>query len=171
MLKKFINITLAVAVICLGVYLLYEPQNKITNYPSLGTDILGVSGETTAGALNRLGQVSKYKPKVIILLLGGNDFLSHVPEEETFGNLDRIIETIQQTGAVVLLVGMENGPIGNKHKKLFEELAEKRGTAYAPDILGGIFGHSQLMSDSLHPNDEGYRIIADRIKSVLEELL
>src|SRR3989344_5656376 len=53
---------------------------------------LGVSGETTAGALSRLGQISKYKPKVIILLLGGNDFLSHVPEAETFSNLDRIIE-------------------------------------------------------------------------------
>ncbi len=132
---------------------------------------LGVSGETTKGALSRLGQISKYKPKVVILLLGGNDFLSHVPEAETFNNLNRIIETVQQTGAVVLLVGIEDGLVGNKHQKLFEELAEKRGTAYVPDILGGIFGRSQLMSDSLHPNDEGYRIMADRIKPVLEKLL
>ena len=203
-MKKFIYITVAVAVIAVGFYLSFKPQVRVTNYPSIGTDIiafgdsltfgvgstrgggfvrmlsedlnthiinLGVSGETTGGALSRLGQISKYKPKVIILFLGGNDFLSHVPEAETFSNLDRIIEAIEQTGAVVLLVGIEDGPIGNNHKKLFKELAEKRGTAYVPDILGGIFGHSQLMSDSLHPNDEGYRIMADRIKPVLEKLL
>ena len=132
---------------------------------------LGVSGDTTQSALNRLGQISRYKPKVVILLLGGNDFLQKVPEEETFSNLNQIIMAIQETGAMVLLVGIEGHIISNRDRKLFEELAERRGTAYVPDILDGIFGQSELMSDNLHPNDEGYRIIADRIKPILQTLL
>ncbi len=47
---------------------------------------LGVSGNTTADGLNRLDQLDKYKPKVVILLLGGNDYLRKVPKETTFNN-------------------------------------------------------------------------------------
>ena len=132
---------------------------------------LGVRGDTTKSALSRLGQISKYKPKVVILLLGGNDFLNRVPEKEIINNLDRIIETIQQTGAVILLLGLEKETSGKKYGEFFEKLVKKRGTAYAPDILGGIFGRPELMSDNLHPNDKGYRVIADRIKSILLTIL
>ena len=128
---------------------------------------LGVSGDTTKSALSRLGQISKYKPKVVILLLGGNDFLNSVPEEDIFNNLDRIIETIHQTGGIVLLVGLEDKTSGKKYGEFFEKLVEKRGTAYVPDILGGIFGRPELMFDNLHPNDKGYRLMADRIKPIL----
>lgn len=139
----------------------------------LNTNIinLGVSGETTKSALNRLWQISKYRPKVVILLLGGNDFLNRVPEEEIFKNLEQIIETIHQTNAIVLLLGLKEGTSNKRHRELFEELVEKYGTAYVPNIFDGVFGRSELMSDNLHPNDKGYRIIADRIKPVLQALL
>ena len=132
---------------------------------------LGVSGDTTQSALVRLGQISKYKPKVVIVLLGGNDFLQKAPEEQIFKNLDQIVVAIHRTGAVILLVGVEGHILTSGHEKLFRELAERRGTAYVPDILDDIFGQDDFMSDNLHPNDRGYRIMADRIKPVLEKML
>ena len=132
---------------------------------------LGVSGDTTQSALSRLGQISKYKPKVVIVLLGGNDFLQKAPEEQIFKNLDQIVVAIHRTGAVILLVGVEGHILTSGNEKLFRELAERRGTAYVPDILDDIFGQDDFMSDNLHPNDRGYRIMADRIKPVLEKML
>ena len=132
---------------------------------------LGVSGNTTKDALNRIDQISKYKPKVVLVLLGGNDFLQKVPVEEVFANLDKIVEEIQKTCAVVLLIGIEGHVISNSHGKYFKKLAEKRGTAYVPDILDGIFGQTKLMSDNLHPNDLGYRMMTNRIEPVLESVI
>lgn len=40
-----------------------------------------------------------------------------------------------------------------------------------PDILKGIFENPKYKSDGLHPNAEGYRIIAERIFRYLEPLL
>jgi lysophospholipase L1-like esterase len=40
-----------------------------------------------------------------------------------------------------------------------------------PDILDGILGRNDRMSDSIHPNDEGYRMMAERIESVVRGLI
>jgi lysophospholipase L1-like esterase len=45
------------------------------------------------------------------------------------------------------------------------------GSTCCRDILGGIIGHGDLMSDTIHPNEQGYGIIADRLEPVLRELL
>jgi acyl-CoA thioesterase I len=132
---------------------------------------LGVSGNTAAEALGRIGMVTARKPAVVIVLLGGNDYLRRVPRAETEESLSRIIESIHAFGASVILVGVDSGLVVNRDEELFERLAEKYHTAYVPDILGGIFGKSELMADSLHPNDAGYRIMAERIRPVLEMLI
>ena len=123
---------------------------------------LSMSGDTTADALKRVGDVAKRKPAITILLLGGNDFLLRVTEKETFDNLRKIIEAIHASGSAVILVGL-----GSQ----LESLSDEYNTAYVPDILDGIYGNSKLMSDSLHPNDAGYKIMAERIKPVLQKLL
>ena len=41
----------------------------------------------------------------------------------------------------------------------------------SPNILEDILGNTTLMSDPLHPNDAGYRIIADRIDSSLTTVI
>jgi len=132
---------------------------------------LGVNGNTTVDGLNRISVLSKYRPKVVILLLGGNDYLLRKSQKEIFDNLGKIIEEIQKTGAVVLLVGLRGQLLGSRHDAYFEELVDKYNVAYVPNILGGIMTNPDLMSDTLHPNDKGYRIMADKIKPVLEGIL
>jgi lysophospholipase L1-like esterase len=52
---------------------------------------------------------------------------------------------------------------------MYEDLSEKYGTVYVPDVLEGIFLKTELMSDGIHPNDKGYAIIAERLFEVFKD--
>src|SRR3989338_9885010 len=52
---------------------------------------LGVSGDTTLSGLARLDKVVEKHPRIVLLLLGGNDYLRKISREETFRNLETII--------------------------------------------------------------------------------
>jgi len=132
---------------------------------------LGVSGDTTAAALSRLDQVQAADPRIVIVLLGGNDYLRRIPKADTFANLETIIQSVQNTGAVVLLLGVRGGVVRDEYEDEFERLVKEYNVAYVEDVLSGLIGRSELMSDPIHPNDAGYRIIADRVYLVLEQIL
>lgn len=132
----------------------------------------GISGDTTELALLRINDARSEKPDIVIVFLGGNDALRRVPVDQTFNNLRAIIRTFQSDGAVVLLVGVQGGVIGDKYRTPFSDLARAMGTAFDPNILDGVFGNAKFMSDDgIHPNDAGYAIIAERIAQVLVPLL
>lgn len=127
----------------------------------------GRGGDTTGTALARIEGVLAEDPDVVILMLGGNDYLSGVPKQTLFANLGLLIEEIQGSGAVVLLVGMHSLMYATD----FEALAKKYDTAFVPNILQGLFGHTEYMTDSIHPNAKGYAIIADRLYPKLVDIL
>ena len=132
---------------------------------------LGVPGDTTADGLARMSELNAYKPKVVLLLLGGNDYLKRIPQEQTFANLAAIIKDIQSRGAIVLLLGVRGGLFGDHFSSGFEDLRDTYHTAYVSNVLDGLLGEKKYMSDQVHPNDAGYRLIAERIAPVLKELL
>ena len=132
---------------------------------------LGVPGDTTADGLARINGLDAYKPKVVLLLLGGNDYLKRIPQEQTFANLAAIIKDIQSRGAIVLLLGVRGGLFGDHFSSGFEDLRDTYHTAYVSNVLDGLLGDKKYMSDQVHPNDAGYRLIAERIAPVLKELL
>ena len=132
----------------------------------------GRSGDTTASALARLDRdVLTRNPRVVLVLLGGNDFLRRVPTAEAFDNLATIVERIRERGAAVVLVGVGVGLFTDPYGAEYETLAERTSSALVPDILEGIIGRAELMSDAIHPNDRGYAIVADRLEAVLRELM
>jgi len=132
---------------------------------------LGRSGNTTRDAITRIDEVLEQDPKVVLLLFGGNDFLQQIPAAETFKNLEQIIQTIHQSGSAVLLLGVRGGILRDNFKGEFAALTKKHHTAYVSDVLDGLLGNQQLMSDSIHPNDAGYQVMADRVQPELEALL
>jgi acyl-CoA thioesterase-1 len=132
---------------------------------------LGVPGNTTADGLARLDDVIERRPSVVILLLGGNDYLRQVPQEESFANLARIIERLQADRIAVLLVGVRGGVIRDKFAQHFEDLADRYQTAYVHDVLDDTLGVPGYMADQVHPNDAGYRVIADRVYPVLARMV
>ena len=129
----------------------------------------GVSGNTTADALARLDtDITPLHPNIVIVLLGGNDYLKHIPQQETFTNLKQVITKVEGEGAVVLLLGVRGGLLHDKFGDDFKTLARETGSIYVPNVLDGIFGNAKLMSDEVHPNDDGYMRIADKIAPTLE---
>ena len=140
----------------------------------LGVPIInaGRSGDTAESALSRLDRaVLARDPRVVIVLLGGNDFLRRVPKEKTFGHLATIVERIRQRGAAVVLVGVNVGLLSDTYGPEYEGLARRTSAGLVPDILGDIIGHADRMSDSIHPNDQGHQMIADRLEPALRDLL
>ncbi len=153
-----------------------SPGNDFVSILSdrLGHPIInaGRNGDTTQTGLERLQpEVLSRDPRIVILLLGGNDALRRMPMDQTFGRLADMIDQIHQTGAAVVLVGVRGSLFGGRYEEEFEALAEAKQVNYVPDVLSGIFGHPSLMADSIHPNDEGNLLMADRVEPVLRELL
>ena len=90
----------------------------------------GVSGDTTAGGVRRIGWLMKHNPKIVILGLGANDGLRGQSLEEMESNLERIIAVCRGSAARVLLAGMKIPPnYGDEYsvgfEKVYERLAEK----------------------------------------------
>jgi acyl-CoA thioesterase-1 len=153
-----------------------SPGNDFVSILSnrLGHPIVNVgrNGDTTQTGLERLNQdVLSQDPRVVVLLLGGNDALRKVPVNETFDRLATMIDQIHQIGAAVVLVGVRGSLFGDRYEDAFAALAESSQVNFVPDILGGIFGHPSLMADAIHPNDDGNFLMADRLEPVLRALL
>lgn len=133
---------------------------------------IGVSGNTTRDGLKRIKKdVLSKDPKIVLISLGGNDYLKRVPKDETFLNLENMIVQIQEEGAVVLLLGVRGGILRDNYEKNYRDIADKLGAGYVPNILDDIIGTPSLMYDALHPNDTGHKLIADKILPVLQELI
>ena len=137
----------------------------------------GVSGETTAGGLRRLDWVLKGKPSIVILELGANDGLRGQSLADAYSNLERIIQRLQAAGVRVVLAGMKIPPnYGDEYTTNFSVMYEKLARAYEipliPFLLEGVAAVPELnQADGLHPNAEGYHIVAQNVMTVLTPLL
>jgi acyl-CoA thioesterase-1 len=132
----------------------------------------GLRGDTTAAALARLSDVVlSRKPRLVIVLLGGNDFLRQLPRQETKKNLEEIVRRVQAAGAMVAIAGIRLGLLTDEYSEIFERIAEQFGALYIPQAMEGILTNSSLRSDPIHPNGAGYRLIADRIAEKIKPLL
>ena len=140
----------------------------------LGMRVLnaGHRGDTTARALERIhSSVVNKNPRLVILLLGGNDFLRQVPTRETRKNLKEIVRQIQDHGAMVAIAGIKLGLFTDEYGPIFEETAAELGAIYIPQVMKGIFNDTKFRSDQIHPNSAGYRLIAERIAEKIKPLL
>ncbi len=132
---------------------------------------MGISGNTTIDGLARIDQVVQKDPGIVILLLGGNDYLKKIPQQQTFDNLNLIIKAFKARNIRVLLIGIRGGLLNDHFEDSFTTIAEINRVPFVPDALQGLFGHPELMSDSVHPNAKGYAILSARILPVLQKMI
>ena len=162
-------------IVCFGDSLTYgagsEPNMDYPNQLSkrMGIDIInaGRSGDTSASALKRINEVLELQPDIVLITLGGNDLKNGISKAIAFEHLEQIILQLQGQGAMVVLGGIDIPLFSRGFDKAYEELAEKTGSILVPNVLNGIIGHSELMSDTIHPNSAGYRIMADHFYQAL----
>lgn len=136
----------------------------------------GVSGDTSAGGLERLEWALQGNVKILIVALGGNDALRGLPADALAANLSQIIERARARQIRVILAGMEAPPnygrdyIVSFHK-VFPALAEKYHVAFVPFLLQNVAGLVELnQADGIHPTPAGARIVADNVWAVLKPL-
>ena len=141
----------------------------------LGVPILNrsVSGDTTAMGLNRLQKdILDEEPWLVIVELGGNDYLRNVPKSQTEENLRQIVTAIQQQGAIAVLLGINVGRLGDEYKEMFDRLAKETQAYLIPQVLKGIIDNPKHRQDDIiHPNVAGQEFLATRVAEELQPLL
>ncbi|MFH1457789.1 MAG: arylesterase [Candidatus Omnitrophota bacterium] len=137
---------------------------ELAKYIDIPVINAGVDGDTTTTALKRIQtDVLSRSPRLVIVEFGGNDFLKKVPKEETVKNLREMVEQIQAKGAMVAVVDISAGMFFAEYRSLYKKLVKETGAIFIPRILSGIITNPSMKSDFLHPNAEGYKIVAQRI--------
>ena len=132
----------------------------------------GVSGDTTASALARIdADVLGRDPRVVIVGLGGNDFLTGVPIATTEANLREIVRKIEGAGAMVVLLGFRFPSMTADYDAMYKRVAKDEGCLLVSRVLRGILNDSALKSDAIHPNARGYALMAERIASPCRKLI
>ena len=151
---------------------------KNDNYPSqlsllINQPIInmGISGETKAQALARIDNVIAKDPKVVLITLGGNDLKKKLPASEAFSNLKQIVNILHQNGALVVIGGINIPYYSNDYADDYVIFAKENGCLLVPNILGGLFGHSDLMVDTVHPNAKGYKIVAESFYETIKNYM
>jgi len=166
----------AEVIICFGDSLTFGTgAGKGMDYPSQLAGMLhkpvinqGIPGDTTASALSRLFRdVLSKNPDIVLITLGGNDLKNGVSKEFAFDNLKMIVESIQKRGAKVIIGGLKISDMDRGFGYGYEQLAKQTGATLIPNIYEDIMGNRQLMSDPIHPNDAGYKIIAQRFYNAI----
>lgn len=141
----------------------------------------GVSGDTTAGGLARVGWALTPDVDGMIVALGGNDLLRGIPPEVARANIDGILAQANRQGVDVLLVGMEApGNYGPDYKAAFDalypELAEQYGTLYLDNFFAGFPSRDPgqvlglMQPDGIHPNAEGVARIVEAFGPYVRQL-
>lgn len=130
----------------------------------------GVSGDTTADALARLPRLMRQQPKLVIISIGGNDFLRKLPESTTRANIGKIIQTVQTANIPAVLVAIPHFTTGALFGNLSDHpLYQEIRIPLLSGAWSEILGDKDLKSDQVHANAEGYRKFAELLKAFLEE--
>ena len=129
----------------------------------------GVSGDTTAGGLERIDWMLADKPDIVLVALGGNDALRGSDPAGTERNLDAIITKLKAAGVTVWLAGMlaprNFGPdYVAQFDGLYKKLADKHGVPLYPFFLDGVAADPAFnQPDGIHPNPRGVDVIVGRL--------
>ncbi|MCF6290434.1 MAG: GDSL-type esterase/lipase family protein [Desulfobacterales bacterium] len=142
---------------------------KLINRPVINA---GIPGDTTATALARLERdVLTRKPGIVLITLGGNDLKNGALRGATFARLKKIVTAIQDQGGLVVVGGIRIPFLDRGYGSGYRELAREVGAVLVPDVLDGIINNPKLMSDRIHPNGDGYAIMARRFAEALQPFL
>ena len=153
------------------------------SYPSVLSQITGwqvvnagVPGDTSAGALQRLpALLQEHTPKLVIVSIGGNDFLRRLPEAATRDNIRAICQQAAAAGAQVLLVGVPQASAmaavarSLSDHPMYAEIAKDLKVPLHAGGWAEVLSTPSLRSDPIHANAQGYAQFAERLALSLRE--
>lgn len=137
----------------------------------------GVPGDTTEAAKQRLGALlDEHKPALVIVELGGNDFIRRRAQKLVKEDLRQILTTIRGSGARAVLVAVpELSLLGAVTRRpddapIYAELAKEEKLPLIAEVFAEILARPELCADQIHPNAQGYRQMAEGFQAALKKL-
>lgn len=145
------------------------------SYPDVLSGLLGLTvvnagipGEVSSEGRRRLPKLlAKHRPDLVILCHGGNDFLQRLERQGTIDNLRAMIDEIRGSGADVVLVAVPELGLFVEPPAFYVELAEEYGLPAEREILSDLLTDRSLKSDTIHPNAQGYRLMAEALHELI----
>lgn len=137
-----------------------------------------ISGETSAGGRSRLPQLlQEHRPDIVVLELGGNDALRGLPLDLTRQNLLDMVRLAHESGARVLLLGMQIPPnygrrYAEEFRAIYASIASQEDIALVPFLLEGIGTDTRwFQPDRIHPTEAAQPYLLDNVWQHLAPLL
>jgi acyl-CoA thioesterase-1 len=139
----------------------------------------GYSGDTTNGGLARIDYWISRHITIFVLELGINDILRGIPPQNTQNNLQAIINKVRTKYPAVhmIMMGMQipaflHSPFTEQFNNIYPVLARNNNMAMVPNFLEGVAGKARLnLRDRIHPNADGYKVIAENVWPVFEKVI
>ena len=134
----------------------------------------GIPGDTAVAAKSRIdAQLQETNPAMVIVELGGNDFLRRRAEADVKEDLRAILRTVKDSGAIPVLVAVPQFAIvlvgSLSDAGIYSELADEEKVLLVQDVFSEVLSDPSLRADRIHPNAQGYRELADGIATALRK--
>ena len=136
----------------------------------------GVSGDTAAAGTARIqALLDEHKPKLVIIEIGGNDFLRRRPTDAVKRDLKTLVDASRAAGAIPLLIGVPEpsvmAVVAGKptDSPIYAELGKEEKIPVISDVFSDVLSRPELCADTIHPNAAGYRRLADNLYSELKQ--
>ncbi len=137
----------------------------------------GVPGDTAEAARGRMqALLDAHRPAVVIIEIGGNDFLRRRSAKAVKEDVRYLVQTARASGAQVVLVAVPElsllGLVAGKPSDapIYRELAEEERVVIVSEVFSSILSQPELCADQIHPNAEGYRQMAAGIHRQLQKV-
>jgi len=130
----------------------------------------GVPGEVTAQALERLPiTLDAVQPRLLLLCIGGNDFLRRLGKQQAADNVRKMVRAARNRGIDVVLIGAPEPGFSISPPDFYEQIAKEFSIPYEETVVGEVLKDASLKADPIHPNAQGYLLIAQRIATLLRK--
>ena len=136
----------------------------------------GIPGDTAAAAKRRLAaELDRHNPDLVIVELGGNDFLARRSAAQVKEDLKEMVTTIREHGSQAILVAVPEFSVLRattgtlRDSGIYTEIGTELGVPVIDDLLADILSSESLRADPIHPNAGGYEALAEGIHRALIE--
>ena len=127
----------------------------------------GIPGDTAEAGKRRFGALlEQHQPALVIIEIGGNDFLRRRAPKAVKEDLRGMIRAARKQGAQVVLVTVpELSLLGAltrapSDSPIYEELGDEESIPVIGKVFSEILSQPELCADQIHPNAKGYQQMA-----------
>lgn len=134
----------------------------------------GVPGDTVEQALARApALLQEHAPALVLIGIGGNDFLRRLDEGAARANIVRIVDLVKAAGAQAVLIAVPRPTLAARFTgsltdhPMYGEIAEQLRLPLHRQGWSEVLGDDRLRSDSIHANAAGYEQFARSLLATL----